>query len=828
MYNEYVSSVVNEFNGGSAETVFQAENVTVNQIFEDRRGCALANLLPPVGIVAARDAELADVLDLFNPALRAPSASPAGILAGLAGAGKTSLALAAGSAIRDLGWFDGTLFVTLHGYALDGASRVTGAAALDRLLRQLGVAGAEIPSGEADREACYRAVMSDLARRGRRLLVVADDASDAAQVRGLLPSEGAHGVLITSRHLLADLDAARVVEVGALSPSGSTEVLGRVLRVARPGDDRAMADPAATAEVVSHCAGLPLALRIVAALLVGEPERVMRDVADSLACARSRLTELEYGDDLAVRAAFELSYRRLEADEARLFPLLAVAPGPRLSQEGAAALAGVPERDVRRLLSALRRAHMVESERVEGLLRYRFHDLLKLYAEERLESEVPPNVREAAADRWLARCLSSAWDFEEQLEGEGGSADALAWFDAELPSLVAAVELATAMGRPRIARALPIALGSYFQARGHVESCITSFEHAVRAARHLGERNSEVGTLVMLTEAYFAAGRLTEARDCQAAQVALREQLGDRSAAADVLHRRGVMERGAGRWGPAAEHHEQALTIYRELGEHDGEARSLASLGDIWSCRGMHQKAVDHYRSALAAGGISSSRMTEGQIRCGLGRSLVMCGNIPEGMAELQESLAIARMRGAWGEEGRVYDIVGSLCRIHDDPRRAERFFRKAIEIFGRCGERDGEARSHYSLADLYYESSRFREAAESAELSVTRRGPKRNPRDMAVRLLLLGRCCEKLGDKGRAARILMDAVPFAEESADEELIGLVHRGLDDCTEEAVRPRRPGAECSATAGTAEAARAGRRRSGAVRLVLSRIRPRAVR
>ena len=336
---------------------------------------ARAQLPAPVAGFTGRRGELAELAGLLDTA-SGTGAVVVSAVAGLAGVGKTALAIQAGHAARDAGWFPGgVLFIDLHGY--DDAP-VQPHQALDSLLRALGVPAEHIPPRAEDRAGLYR---SALAQVSEPMLVIADNASSEAQVRQLLPGPGPHRVIITSRHILAGL-GARLLDVTILDQPAAVALLDEILRAARPGDNRISADPVLTGQLVEICGGLPLALRITGALLAADPALMAADLVDELRDGVGRLRALAYDDGggtsaPSVATAFELSYRQLDSVAALLFRLLSVNPGPDISTAAAAALAGWPPREARRVIGRLARAHLIES--AGGAGRWQMHDLLGLY-----------------------------------------------------------------------------------------------------------------------------------------------------------------------------------------------------------------------------------------------------------------------------------------------------------------------------------------------------------------------------------------------------------------------------------------------------------------
>ena len=288
-----------------------------------------------------REPELRELLDAFDPSAAsgpctAPEAVVVAAVSGLGGIGKTALAVEAGHEARGKGWFPGgVLFVDLHGY---DEEPVTAGQALEALLRALGTEPEHIPAGEDARAALYRSALAARGSERGPVLILADNASSPAQVRPLLPGGAGHRLLVTSRDRLPQL-GARLLALGELTPVESYDLLDRALRIARPADSRVADDLEEAAHLAALCGHLPLALQIAAALLVVDPDKPVVELTAELAASRDLLGHLNDGER-DVRAAFDLSYRRLPPEQARVLRLLALAPGPDASDEVVAASEG--------------------------------------------------------------------------------------------------------------------------------------------------------------------------------------------------------------------------------------------------------------------------------------------------------------------------------------------------------------------------------------------------------------------------------------------------------------------------------------------------------
>ncbi|MGH3783231.1 MAG: hypothetical protein ACRDRO_22075 [Pseudonocardiaceae bacterium] len=257
-------------------------------------------------------------------------------------------------------------------------------------------------------------------------------------------------MLVTSRHTMGELPGARLLKVDVLASEFAVELLG----ARRPGDPRLGADPAAAAELARLCGHLPLALQTIAVLMADDPTRPTADLVKELAEETYRRQDSP-SQRWTGRAAFELSYRRLEDTPARLFRLLAMVPGADVAAPAAAALADQPVEQVRQSLDALTRASLLECG---GPGRWRMHDLFRLWDSELATAHAQHDGQDqaitrllghyrdtthAAARRLSAQCLSpqrlSPLATEQMPNGFDTVADALDWLRAERANLVAAV-----------------------------------------------------------------------------------------------------------------------------------------------------------------------------------------------------------------------------------------------------------------------------------------------------------------------------------------------------------------------------------------------------
>ncbi|NEB84173.1 AAA family ATPase [Streptomyces anulatus] len=472
-------------------------------------------------VFVGRGTERREVLAVLDPAHGATGMIVASSVAGLAGIGKTALARSCAAEAVGRGWYaGGAVFVDLNGYARDPADQVMPEHVFAPMLHALGFRGrpADSPAGQA---AQYHRMLADLAAEGRPVLLVLDNASSTAQISALMPRSRAHRTLITSRHTLVTR-GSRTLELGALSPAGARALVEEQLEFLSPGGTRTRQDATGTERLCRLCGHLPLALHIATALLARDPDLTPSELADELARARHKLDVLDDGER-AVRAAFELSYRRLTPQQARMFRLLPVNPGPHIATDAVARLVDLPDDRAVGLIRELARAHVVE--RVGNGV-WRQHDLMRAYAIELLGRH--GDNQGAASNRLIEHYISLAADAMSALHGEGPTPSfatveaALAWCDREHPNLQAATSMAATFGDDDGALRIQETLVAVYAHRGQTAEWEAAARMAVRFAREAKDHPGRSRALHQVMVALERGGRQGEAME--AAGVLLRFQ----------------------------------------------------------------------------------------------------------------------------------------------------------------------------------------------------------------------------------------------------------------------------------------------------------------
>jgi len=571
------------------------------------------------------------------------------LVAGAGGLGKTSLAVHAAHRVR-ASFPDGQLYVDLFGATPNPLS--TGDV-LARFLRDLGVDGHDIPVDEDERAARYRSVLA-----GRRILIVLDNARDAAQVRPLLPGTASCAVLVTTRSRMPDLASTRLVDLNVLDDDEALTLFTRVV-----GDERAAAEPEATAELLLACAGLPLAIRICAARLATRSGWTIRTMANRLRDERRRLDELRVGD-MAVRASFQVSFASLPATDqpdgvapADAFRLLGLWQGTSISSAAAAALFGTPEYLAEDALETLVDARLLESTSPD---RYKFHDLLRVYSSERAVADLSAQVRDAAVGRlltWYMRTADAAgtavspYRYNVPLDAARAGQpslsftsieEALGWYDSERVNIVAATSQASACGLHDISWRLPAPLFSVFNRRGNWTDLVTTHRIALASARHVGTRPGEAWILNNLGGA-LGRNRLPEGIEHLQEALAIRREIGDQVGEAQAANNLAEVQYLVNGPEAALPYLRRSLDVQRSVGHSGLHGATLNNLGEIYLELGRLEEAVDCLKEALPIFVGINSAHGEGHVLLNLGRVYLGLGRETDALDCLQRAVAVHR-----------------------------------------------------------------------------------------------------------------------------------------------------------------------------------------
>ncbi len=593
---------------------------------------------------------------------------PVVVISGTAGTGKTALAVRFGRQVAKR-FPDGQLYVHLRGLG-PATPPVEPAEVLRFFLDSLGVAPHRIPADTEGRAALYRSLLD-----GKRMLIVLDNARNAAQVRPLLPGSPGCLVVVTSRNEMTGLVAAEgavPLTLDVLSSAEAYEMLSR-----RLGQDRAAAEPEAAQEIIEECARLPLALSIAVGRAAGRPKRPLAELAAELRDARGRLDALE-ADDAAtdVRAVFSWSYDQLSETAARMFRLLGLHPGPDISLSAAASLAGVPRAKAGSALRELARTHMV-AEYQPG--RFTFHDLLRFYAVDQAERHEVTQDRQAAVHRVLDHYLHTAMAASQRFSpfrsplrlapvqpdvlpaDVADKEQAMSWFDAEVPVLLALIGYADANGFDEHAWQISWTLGPFFNRRGRWRDYAASQGTALGAAQRLGDT-------VALAHTHYLLGNA-------------QSHMGDYETASPNIRR--------------------ALDLFRELGDRANEGMVLNGLASMLEDQERYPEALAVALDALRMLKAAGHWWSQANLENGVGWLYAHLGQYDQALAHCQRALSLHRESGYRGGTADTMDSLGYVYLHQGDIAQAKASYTKAIEAYREIGSSYGEGNSLASLGGV-------------------------------------------------------------------------------------------------------------------------------
>ncbi|TDD19878.1 AfsR/SARP family transcriptional regulator [Nonomuraea diastatica] len=673
-----------------------------------------------------------------------PGAVTMAVVTGAPGIGKTALATRWGHR-HEARFPDGQLYIDLHGYS--PGEPATAMQALHQLLHGLGVAQDAIPHGMGEKETLYRSLLAD-----RRLLLVLDNAARADQIRPLLPGGSRCKVVITSRDSLRGLvtthDVYSVV-LDVLSAEEAMTLLASIL-----GEERVSREMDAAKSLARLCGHLPLALRLAAAHLWGQPDMPIGDfLAAFLADDPLSVLEIEGDPGVGVRHAFELSYQGLTETCQRTFRMMGLHPGPNLGVDELLVMTEESRNDIDSAVDALIRAHLVHRD---GNGRYFLHDLVWLFARELSHAHDGEQLRHDALFRlfdWLLHASRAAMDqvYMSSLNHElkcsppvhdvpvfDGFAPAAAWLELRYPMLMSVIQYAGRHGYNAHAWQLVETLDYFFYLRNQVDDWLASLRLALEAVRVLSDRDGEGRVLNALGMALLMAGRVRECIEYQQQALNLSRVVGDPVREAYALYRIGYSRLWNGDFRQSMADNLRAVDLYRQLGNERGEILATVALG------------------------IVNLRM----------------GRSSEALSCLRRCLDYDRANGNRSDEGYTLTLLGDVYDELGDSETALDCYERAFRLNGEIGQTRFEAGALNGIGRVYRKQGRLAESAEShlRALALIRDGGDRTTE--CEILLDLGHYHLAGGDALEALRNCRLALEIADEITDRFLQGLTHRAV--------------------------------------------------
>ncbi|MCO1574460.1 tetratricopeptide repeat protein [Crossiella sp. SN42] len=625
-----------------------------------------------------RDAELAG-LDRLAEEHWNQGRSMVAVLSGLSGVGKTAIAVQ--WAHRNHTRFGGgQLYADLNEYRHRGVVDLNEVAA--GFLRALGRNG-ELPSRFTERIGLFRTMTAE-----SNVLVLLDNADQAAQVRQFVPGSPAGAVLVTSRIMLNGLrpDGVELIPVRPLDQERGVELLRELTNAGGPGHDQASLE-----RLAGFCGGLPLALLVVGALLTGRRHWSPVQLLDYFGDDGLRLSRLSQADRDSFDQLFETAAGQLSTESRVVYHCVGAHPGPDFGQQVLAAATGLPVAAVDEALEQLGEAHLVERLTED---RYRMHELVKLHASQSARRSAGHAVVLRGIVDWYRHGAAAAdravlgehrWRLAPRHDAAPVFAFApdtgMRWFELERRNLLAAVRCAADQGWHEAVWQLCEALWPSYHTRKHFADSIEAHQLGVVAAERCGHQVAEIRMRNQLARARMELGAFAAAEQDLEEAHSKAAAGGDERAIAAVVESYGVLRRSQGRVAESAGHFRQALALNERLADERGIAMQSYQLGGVQAQLGEATAAIGSIRRALAIFVQLGEEFSAGRARLALGDAYAALGQDREACVELA--------------------VAARIMRIRRQPEREVRALRGLVAALERMGGGDLLANSRARLREL-------------------------------------------------------------------------------------------------------------------------------
>jgi tetratricopeptide (TPR) repeat protein len=617
------------------------------------------------------------------------------VIDGTAGAGKTALAIHWSRSVEDR-FPDGQLYVNLLGFD-PSRKPLQPIDALQVLLEGLGIGPDRVPSTEASRAGMYRSALAN-----RRVLLVLDNALESTQVAPLLPGTGSCAVVVTSRHRLDSLivhHGAIRIALGTLTNDDARDLLSRHLTEAPENVIDAIA---------TRCGRLPLALSIVAARTRSYPDVPPATLAQQLYEERGELDALDTGEETtSVRAVFSWSYRSLDPGTARAFRLLALHPGPDIGIPTAESLLGFTGLQALRHLRALVRANLLEEYMPN---RFRFHDLLRVYAAEQASDDEPVATRNLAVRRFLDGFLRSAANASLSLNPNrslspldppvqdaliltfGSRGEAMNWFQEEYQNLKSTIEWTASHGFEDHTWRLTQAFWQYLYLCGRWHEIVALNQMAIAAAEHLGNTIAKATEHTSSGVALAMLGNNREAVDQFRVALDLYRAVGDLDGEGNALDSLAWAYTRSTDFQTAISYCEKALEVYRRINDPEGQARALDSLSVACAGLGRYDEGLGYGQQALRLHEQTGSLIGQAHVLRSLGQCYARMARYAEAITRFESALALCRDIDDRHDEAKTLVDLGRAQHASGDANAARDSLEQAITILTELRDPDVEA----------------------------------------------------------------------------------------------------------------------------------------
>jgi tetratricopeptide (TPR) repeat protein/DNA-binding SARP family transcriptional activator len=705
------------------------------------------------------------------------------VIEGLAGVGKTALALQAARTMAGQ-YPDGTFYLNLHTHD-PGHPSLDATEAQHRLLRMLTAPATPIPDTPGERAALLRAQLGR-----RRAVVILDDADADDQIRPLLPEAGQCLILITTRRKLPGLAGARALTLDALSIDDAITLFQRVA-----GHDRAPEDGEA-AMAVELCGRLPLAIQLAAGGLAQDYPPRLGDLVEELSHSAARSANPGSASP-EVMSAFDLAYRSLEPAHQQFFRRLGMSPSAHISPQAAAALGGGTLAEAEEALAALLDHHLL-ARAPAG--QFRFHDLIRGYAALRAAHEDSHSEQRQAVGRLLDYYLRTADEADQVLHPfrrrtpvprprpAAASAalstqqDAAGWLESEWHNILQAAQYAGRHEWKKKCADLTHALAGFMEIRAYWDEAIAAHTLALQAGRDLADPARTARAALELSEVSQQTGRYEVALPLAEDAAEIYRSLADRRGEADALEQIGMAHQRAGRSREALAYFQEARILYLYIADQHGVATTLSHSGIASWQLGRYPDAMEHLDEALSVYRKVGDRRGEAKTLNNLGRMQLYLGYHRDALEGYQKSLEIFRQIGGPQNEAILYHNIGAVYHYKGSYDDALTAYGHGLSIYHDIGDLLNEAGVLNEIGAVYQSAERFDEALICHQKAQSVAEEIGNLNQQATALRGIAGVRRGSGQYGEAADLYQTALRLAREIGDPYEEAKILEGVAETT----------------------------------------------
>jgi tetratricopeptide (TPR) repeat protein len=711
-------------------------------------------------------------------------------VAGMPGVGKSALAIHVAHRLAVAAFPDVQLYIDLRG--ADG-NALEPEDVLAQWLRAFGLDESSIPKDLRERSSVFRSLLS-----GKRAIIVVDNARDEVQVRPLLPGSQTCVAIVTSRKVLGALEGAAIIHLEVLPETEALELLERLI-----GETWVQQELAAAKEIVQLCGRLPLAIRIVGGTLKTKRHWHLSDYAKRLTDEKQRLNHLQLSD-LDVRASFELSYRDLKKSDKTLFCRLGLLEDRKFVVSIVDVL--LAQDDENKNIEAIERLVDLQLLEANGHRRYQFHDLIQIFAHEKLIEEESEQDQEEIRLRliiWYEEwslfydaCLepvtlhnlfpdiAKAWNLSPEIDEEHLSLIALNWFEGEYAHILAAIKWANkACHWPNVV-AIASHLTRFFNTRSHWEEWVKTHKLALKAAQKVSDVIAEGDILNSLSLVYHDQRRLLEALECVDKSLVIYNHLKNYLGIGCALNNRGRILESLGQLYEARESYKNSISIFQEHGDKQSESNALNNLGHIHLLLRQYQDSICYLEKSLNLRREINHVIGEGLTLLNLGNVYIELQNLDLAKEYLIQSLLIYRKTKNQHWECIILKKIGDIFLAKLNYSEAYSYYSDSLSVSIKLGDLGLKGSSLASMANLFRTQKLYKNAIETYKQCITVRENLGDRFGVAQSLGNLGLSYREAKSWEDAIKALNHSIEIFQELGEQHSQGISLATLGDLYEE--------------------------------------------